>query len=153
MTSGARLDEMPCYSIYSAGLAIQRTYKPLLDALGITYPQFLLLNVLWEEDHRTVGSISERLGIENSTLSPLIKRLQAAGFVKRTRSTADERQVFVDLTERSMAIKDRASCLGPEVFGNAGITKERLYRLRDEVKALRDALNAKLAAKGSRLGP
>jgi MarR family transcriptional regulator, organic hydroperoxide resistance regulator len=147
MTKVKRLEGMPCYSIYSAGLAIQRTYKPLLDELGITYPQYLLLNVLWEEDHLTVGDIGERLGIESSTLTPLLKRLQAAGFVERTRNPADERQVFVDLTERSKAIKDRASCLGPEVFGNAGITVERLYRLRDEVKALRDALNAKLAAK------
>ena len=152
MTTVKRLEGMPCYAIYSAGLAIQRTYKPLLDELGITYPQFVLLNVLWEEDHLTVGEISERLGIESSTLTPLLKRLQAAGLVKRTRNPADERQVFVELTERSKALEERGSCLGPEVFGNAGITKERLYRLRDEVKALRDGLNAKLAARGWRLG-
>jgi DNA-binding MarR family transcriptional regulator len=152
MTTVKRLEGMPCYAIYSAGLAIQRTYKPLLDELGITYPQYILLNVLWEEDHLTVGDIGERLAIESSTLTPLLKRLQVAGFVERTRNPADERQVFVDLTERSKAIKDRATCLGPEVFGDAGITKEHLYRLRDEVRALRDALNAKLAAKGWRLG-
>ena len=143
---------MPCYAIYSAGLAIQRTYKPLLDEMGITYPQYLLLNVLWDEDHLTVGDIAERLGIESSTLTPLLKRLQAAGFVERTRNPADERQVFVELTERSKALEERGACLGPEVFGGTEITKERLYRLRDEVKALRDALNTKLAAKGWRLG-
>ena len=143
---------MPCYAIYSAGLAIQRTYKPLLDELGLTYPQYLLLNVLWEEDHLTVGDIGERLGIDSSTLTPLLKRMQAAGFVERTRNPADERQVFVELTERSKALEGRGSCLGPEVFGDAGMTKERLYRLRDEVKALRDGLNAKLIAKGRRLG-
>jgi DNA-binding MarR family transcriptional regulator len=143
-----RLEEMPCYAIYSAGLAIQRTYKPLLDELGITYPQFLLLNVLWEEDHLTVGEISERLGIESSTLTPLLKRLQVAGLVERTRNPADERQVFVELTERSKALEERGACLGPEVFGDAGIAVERIFRIRDEVKALRDALNAKLAAKG-----
>lgn len=148
MTRVKRLEGMPCYAIYSAGLAIQRTYKPLLDELGITYPQYLLLNVLWDEDHLTVGEISERLGIESSTLTPLLKRLQAAGFVKRTRNPADERQVFVELTERSKALEERGACLGPEVFGGAGITKERLHSLRDEVKALRDALNVKLAAKG-----
>ena len=139
---------MPCYSIYSAGLAIQRTYKPLLDELGITYPQYLLLNVLWEEDHLTVGDIGERLGIQSSTLTPLLKRLQAAGFVERTRNPADERQVFVELTERSKALEERGACLGPEVFGGAGFSIERLFHLRDEVKALRDALNAKLAEKG-----
>ncbi|MGA7724781.1 MAG: MarR family transcriptional regulator [Opitutaceae bacterium] len=142
-----RLEGMPCYAIYSAGLAIQRTYKPLLDELGITYPQYLLLNVLWEEDHLTVGDIGKRLGIESSTLTPLLKRLQAAGFVERTRNPSDERQVFVELTKRSKAIKERASCLGPAVFGDAGIAVERIYRIRDEVEALRDALNAKLAAK------
>jgi DNA-binding MarR family transcriptional regulator len=138
---------MPCYSIYSAGLAIQRTYKPLLDELGITYPQYLLLNVLWEQDHLTVGEIGERLGIESSTLSPLVKRLQAAGLVERTRNPADERQVFVDLTRRGKALEERAACLGPAVFGDSGMTVERLFRLRDEAEALRDALNAKLAGK------
>jgi DNA-binding MarR family transcriptional regulator len=139
---------MLCYSIYSAGLAIQRTYKPLLDELGITYPQYLLLNVLWEEDHLTIGDIGERLGIESSTLSPLVKRLQAAGLVERTRNPADERQVFVELTDQSKALEERAACMGVAVFGEAGISIERLFRLRDEVNTLRDALNAKLAAKG-----
>lgn len=74
--------------------------------------------------------------------------MQAAALVERNRNPADERQVFVELTERSKALEERGACLGPAVFGDAGITKERLYRLRDEVKALRDALNAKLAAKG-----
>lgn len=149
MTKLKRLEGMPCYAIYSAGLAIQRTYKPLLDELGITYPQYLVLTVLWEEDHLTVGDIGARLGIESSTLTPLLKRLHAAGLVERTRNPADERQVFVELTARSKTLEEWGSCLGPKVFGNAGITKERLYRLRDEVKALRDALNAKLAATGS----
>ena len=85
--------------------------------MGITYPQYLLLNVLWEEDHLTVGDIGGRLGIESSTLTPLLKRLQAAGFVERTRNPADERQVFVKLTERSKALEDRAACLGPESSG------------------------------------
>ena len=143
-----RLEAMPCYAIYSAGLAIQRTYKPLLDELGITYPQYLLLNVLYDEDRLTVGEISKRLGIESSTLTPLLKRLQAAGFVERTRNAADERQVFVELTERGRSLKERAACLGPTVFGDIGFPLERLFRLTDEVKALRDALNAKLAAKG-----
>ncbi|MGA2276016.1 MAG: MarR family transcriptional regulator, partial [Terracidiphilus sp.] len=114
----------------------------------ITYPQYLLLNVLWEEDHLTIGDIGERLGIESSTLSPLVKRLQAAGLVERTRNPADERQVFVELTDQSKALEERAACMGVAVFGEAGISIERLFRLRDEVNTLRDALNAKLAAKG-----
>lgn len=142
------LDRMPCYAVYSAGLAIQRTYKPLLDEMGITYPQLLILTVLWEQDHRTVGDIGARLGIESSTLTPLLKRMQAAGFVKRTRNTQDERQVFIELTERANSLEERASCLGREVFGgmaDIGMPVDRIFRLMDEVKALRDALNAKLA--------
>jgi DNA-binding MarR family transcriptional regulator len=148
MTKVKRLEGMPCYSIYSAGLAIQRTYKPLLDELGITYPQFVLLNVLWEQDHLTVGDIGERLAIESSTLTPMLKRMEAAEFVERSRNPDDERQVFVELTERGRSLKERAACLGPTVFGDIGFPLERLFRLTDEVKALRDALNAKLAAKG-----
>ena len=149
MTKVRRLEKKPCYAIYSAGLAIQRTYKPLLDELGITYPQFLLLNVLWEEDHLTVGEIGERLAIESSTLTPLLKRMQSAGFVERTRNPDDERQVFIELTERGRSLEPQAACLGPAVFGDlAGMPVERLFRLTEEVKALRDALNAKLAARG-----
>jgi DNA-binding MarR family transcriptional regulator len=150
-TKVKRLERKPCYSIYSAGLAIQRTYKPLLDEMGITYPQFLLLNVLWEEDHLTVGEIGERLAIESSTLTPLLKRMQAAGFVDRTRNPADERQVFIELAARGKSLEERGNCLGPEVFGNLGdigMPVERIGRLTEEVKALRDALNVKLAAKG-----
>ena len=135
---------MPCYAIYSAGLAIQRTYKPLLDELGITYLQLLLLTILWKEDHQTIGDLGARLGLENSTLTPVLKRMQAAGFVKRTRNPADERQVFVTLTPRAKALEGRAACLGPEVFGDIGMPLERLMRLTGEVLALRDGMNAKL---------
>src|ERR1044071_3974375 len=90
------LEKKPCYAISSPHPAIQRTYKPLLDELNITYPQFLLLNALWEEDHLTVGDIGERLGIESSTLTPLLKRMQAAGFVERQPNPDDERQVFIE---------------------------------------------------------
>jgi DNA-binding MarR family transcriptional regulator len=147
MTRVKRLEKMPCYAIYSAGLAIQRTYKPLLDELGITYPQLLLLNVLWEQDHLTVGDIGERLAIESSTLTPLLKRMQVAGFVERTRNPDDERQVFIDLTARGKSLEGRAACLGPAVFGDIGIPLKRLSGLTEEVKVLRDALNAKLAGK------
>jgi len=146
-----RLERKPCYSIYSAGLAIQRRYKPLLDEMGITYPQFLLLNVLWEQDHLTVGEIGARLAIESSTLTPLLKRMEAAGFVDRTRNPDDERQVFIELTERGKSLQERGDCLGPEIFGDLaefGVPVERIHHMTEEVKALRDAVYAKLAAKG-----
>ena len=143
-----KLEEKPCYAIYSAGLAIQRTYKPLLDEMGITYPQFLLLTILWEQDHLTVGVMGERLAIKSSTLTPVLKRMEAAGLVKRSRNRDDERQVLIDLTERGKALEDQGACLGPAVFGDIGIPIERLRRLTEEVKALRDALNVKLAGRG-----
>ena len=94
------LDEHLCYSIYSASLAIGRAYKPLLDALGITYPQYLVLNVLWERDPQSVGAIAERLMLESSTITPLLKRLEGAGLVGRTRNPSDERQVLIELTRQ-----------------------------------------------------
>jgi MarR family transcriptional regulator, organic hydroperoxide resistance regulator len=147
MTKVQRLEGKPCYAIYSAGLAIQRTYKPLLDELGITYTQFLLLNVLWEQNHLTVGDIGARLTIESSTLTPLLKRMEAAGWVVRKRNPDDEREVLIELTAPGKFLEHRAACLGAAVFGDIGIPVERIFRLTDEVKVLRDALNAKLAQK------
>jgi MarR family transcriptional regulator, organic hydroperoxide resistance regulator len=149
MNTVEKLERKPCYAVYSAGLAIQRTYKPLLDEMGITYPQFLILNVLWEQDHLTVGEIGERLAIESSTLTPLLKRMQAAGFVERRRNPDDEREVFIELTAHGKSLEERGDCLGPLVFGDIGLPRERILAMTEEVKALRDALNAKLAHSGS----
>src|SRR5882757_2308966 len=99
------LDDLLCFSLYSASMEINRTYKPLLDALGITYPQYLVLNTLWEEDGRTVGSIAERLSLESSTVTPLVKRLEASSLVTRVRQRGDERRVCVSLTERGRSLK------------------------------------------------
>ena len=98
------LEDQLCYSIYSASLAIQRVYKPLLDELGLTYPQYLVLNVLWRNDQQRVGVIADQLGLESSTLTPLLKRLEAAGLVHRARNPENERQVLVELTEKGSAL-------------------------------------------------
>src|ERR1700761_1596001 len=142
------LEEQLCYSIYSAGLAINRTYKPLLDELGITYPQYLVLNALWEQDEQSIGAIGERLALESSTLTPLLKRLAAAGLITRRRGPDDERQVFIALTESGHALRDRAQCLGQAFFVASGMDMERLGRLNDEIKQLRDAFAARLAKAG-----
>ena len=89
------LDGQLCFSIYSASLAIQRVYKPMLDGLGVTYTQYLVLSTLWEKDGLTIGAIGERLALEPSTITPAVKRLEAAGFLARRRSTTDERVVEV----------------------------------------------------------
>lgn len=134
------LDEQLCYAIYSAGIAIQRLYKPLLDELGLTYPQYLVLNVLWSADRQTVGGIAERLGLESSTLTPLLKRLEAAGLVSRTRNPDNERQVVVALTDAGTALRARAGCVGEALLAAAGRPPASLAALNREIAGLRDAL-------------
>ena len=139
------LDDQLCYAIYSAGIAIQRVYKPLLDELGLTYPQYLVLNILWREDAQTVGRIAEQLALESSTLTPLLKRLQAAGLVKRTRSSEDERQVIVALTAQGEALKEKARSLPLSILAASDCSVAELSALKKEVEQLRDKLNAALA--------
>jgi len=134
------LDDQLCYAIYSAGMAIQRLYKPLLDALGLTYPQYLVLNILWREDGQTVGGIAEQLALESSTLTPLLKRLEAAGLVRRTRNPANERQVVIELTDQGRALRPQAGCLGEALLAASGQPPERLGELNRDVRELRDAL-------------
>lgn len=134
------LDDQLCYAIYSAGMAIQRVYKPLLDDLGLTYPQYLALNVLWREDKLTVGSIAERLVLESSTLTPLLKRLEAAGFLRRTRSPANERQVVVALTDKGRELRSRAGCLADALLSSSGQSPAHLNQINRDVRELRDAI-------------
>lgn len=134
------LDDLLCFSFYAASMAINRTYKPLLDELGITYPQYLVLNTLWEEDGRTVGAIAERLALESSTVTPLVKRLEAAALVTRTRHKDDERRVLVSLTKRGRDLREKSRCLGEALLANSGMSPKELIALNGEVRRLRDSL-------------
>ncbi|RWO51569.1 MarR family transcriptional regulator [Mesorhizobium sp.] len=134
------LDDQLCYAIYSAGIAIQRVYKPLLDDLGLTYPQYLVLNVLWREDKLTVGGIAERLALESSTLTPLLKRLEAAGLLRRTRNPANERQVVVALTDKGRELRSRAGCLADALLSSSGQSPAHLNQINRDVRELRDAI-------------
>jgi DNA-binding MarR family transcriptional regulator len=136
------LDEQLCYAIYSAGMAIQRVYKPLLDELGLTYPQYLVLNVLWREDSQTVGGIADRLALESSTLTPLLKRLEVAGLVRRTRNPANERQVVVALTDQGRELKSRAGCLADALLSASGQSPTHLNEITRDVRELRNAIYA-----------
>lgn len=138
------LEDQLCYSIYSANMAIQRAYKPLLDELGLTYPQYLVLNVLWRDDQQSVGAIADRLGLESSTLTPLLKRLEGAGLVHRARNPENERQVVVELTEKGRALRLQAGCLGEALLGFSGGTAQRLAALNADVRRLRDAIYANI---------
>ena len=134
------LDRQLCFALYGTSMAMGRVYKPMLDRLGITYPQYLVLHALWEEDGRTIGGIAERLALEPSTITPLVKRLAAAGFVERGRDPSDERHVRVALTDRGRALQVESRCLIEEVFARTGLTVERMTALTEEVQALRRAL-------------
>ena len=138
------LGEHLCYAIYSAGMAIQRLYKPLLDELKLTYPQYLVLSILWAQDEQTVGNIATQLALESSTLTPLLKRLEAGGLVRRTRNPNNERQVVVSLTEQGRALRSKAGCLGDALLSASGQSPQELGELNNELKRLRDALYGRI---------
>jgi MarR family transcriptional regulator, organic hydroperoxide resistance regulator len=135
------LDDQLCFSLYATSLAITRTYKPLLDELGFTFPQYLVLHALWERDGRTVGAIAERLALESSNVTPLVKRLEASGLVRRERDPEDERQVHVRVTEAGWALRERCGCLTERVIEHSGMDLEALGALNRHVQTLRDALH------------
>lgn len=139
-TGPVPLNDQLCFAIYSAGIAVQRLYKPLLDQLGLTYPQYLVLNVLWRADEQTVGSIAAELSLESSTLTPLLKRLEAGGLVRRVRNPANERQVLVSLTPSGRALRSRGGCLGDALLTASGATTGDLADLTQRVGQLRDAV-------------
>src|SRR5690349_1079006 len=128
------LDRQLCFSIYGADLAINRAYKPLLDQLGLTYPQYLVLHALWESDGLTITAIADRLALEPSTITPLVKRLELAGFLTRQRNPQDERQVQVRLTERGRAMREQSACLGEALLRKAGMTLDELTALNRQVQ-------------------
>lgn len=134
------LDDQLCFSLYGASLAINRAYKPLLDALEITYPQYLVLSALWEVDGQSVGAIAERLGLDSSNVTPLVKRMEAAGLLSRERNPADERQVVVSLTDHGRDMQARSACLGQTLFESADMSVERLIQLNKDVQAFRDSV-------------
>ena len=136
------LDQSLCFAIYSAGLAFNRIYKPILEPLGLTYPQYLVMMALWENDGQSVSDLGDLLFLESNTLTPLIKRLEAAGLVKRTRNEADERQVDVHLTAKGRELLKDASCVPGQVLAATGMSIDQLAKLRNSVAGLRDSLRA-----------
>ncbi|MCL6741147.1 MarR family transcriptional regulator [Sphingomonas sp. RB56-2] len=133
------LDEHLCFSLYGASIAVNRIYKPVLDRLGLTYPQYLVLTALSEEDGQTVSGIADRLALESSTVTPLVKRLEAAKLVTRTRNPRDERQVNVALTDKGKKLRIDAQCLTNELL-KSGLKPPQLIALNKQVADLRDRL-------------
>jgi len=139
-----RLDNQICFAVYSTAHAFNRVYKPLLDRLGLTYPQYLVMLVLWEADGLTVGEIGERLLLDSGTLTPLLKRLEAAHLVKRTRSADDERRVVVALTAEGQALKEQARGVPQSILAASACSVPQLVAMKDQIVSLRDRLNAAL---------
>ncbi len=141
------LDDHLCFALYSASMAVTRLYKPMLDELGITYPQYLVLNALkdasaGEEGFLTVGGLATRLALEPSTITPLVKRLEAAGLVTRTRSLKDEREVQVRLAQAGRDVIARSTCLAEALLAKSDMAISEIAQLRDLVREFRTKVAA-----------
>jgi MarR family transcriptional regulator, organic hydroperoxide resistance regulator len=137
-----RLRDQLCFALYSASGLMTKLYRPLLDPLGLTYPQYLAMLALWERAPSTVGELGEALGLDSATLTPLLKRLEAAHLVRRTRSSEDERQVLIALTAQGHALKEKARSVPQSILAASDCSVSELVSMKDEIVALRDRLNA-----------
>lgn len=135
------LDQQLCFALYSANLALNKLYRQLLTGLEITYPQYLVMMVLWERDDVTVSEIGERLFLDSATLTPLLKRLETAGLLHRQRSRKDERQVVVTLTQQGEQLRQKALNIPESVHCASACEVEKLQALKGELETLRDNLN------------
>ncbi|MBK6005257.1 MarR family transcriptional regulator [Ramlibacter ginsenosidimutans] len=136
------LDNQVCFALYSASLAMTKLYKPLLDELGLTYPQYLVMLVLWESDGLTVSELGQRLSLDSGTLTPLLKRLEAAGLVNRLRAVQDERRVHIHLTAAGRKLKARAAKVPGCVLAASQCSLSELLQLTTQIRKLRERLAA-----------
>ncbi len=143
--SNPRLADFLCFAIYSANLAYGRAYKPILEELGLTYTQWITIVALWEDDHQTVRSLGEKLFLESNTLTPILKKLEAMGYLRRERDPDDERQVFVTLTDAGRRLREKG--LHMNLVKATGFTPEEFRAMQKGVVTLRNNL-LKWAAKG-----
>ncbi|MFC3337316.1 MarR family winged helix-turn-helix transcriptional regulator [Paracandidimonas soli] len=135
-----RLDNQLCFALYSASLAMNRVYRGLLKDLGLTYPQYLVMLVLWEQDGQTVSSIGQRLYLDSATLTPLLKRLEALQLVSRQRDPSDERQVIISLTGQGNALRERARHIPQAAMCATQRPTGKLAGLSRQLKKLREGL-------------
>ncbi|MFL1467155.1 MarR family winged helix-turn-helix transcriptional regulator [Marinobacter sp. HN1S83] len=139
-----KLDRQMCFALYSASLAMTKLYKPVLSDLGLTYPQYLVMLVLWEQDGITVSALKERLHLDYGTLTPLIKRLEKQELLTRTRPPEDERQVLIHLTASGHSLRERAQPVPEHVAEASGCSLAELEDLKNQLNALRQRLHSHL---------
>ncbi len=142
----SRLGSMLCFTVYSTAHAFNRAYQPLLDALGLTYPQYLAMFALWEHDDLTVKEIGELLHLDSGTLTPLLKRLEAMDLVRRVRDAADERSVRISVTPAGAALQQKQKAVRQGALRACGMSAEKLAELNAQLVKVRDQLNASAEA-------
>jgi DNA-binding MarR family transcriptional regulator len=135
------LDKQLCFALYSASHAMTKVYKPLLAPLGLTYPQYLVMLVLWEHDVQTVSALGDKLALDSGTLTPMLKRLEAQGQLSRERDSVDERRVIVRLTDAGRKLKIRARDVPPQIARSTGCELAEIAGLTRQLSAMRDALS------------
>lgn len=138
-----KLDSQLCFPLYAASRMVTKLYQPLLEKLDITYPQYLILLVLWENDELSVNEIGKKLMLETNTLTPLLKRMESKGIVKRKRSKSDERRVIVSLIDKGNSLKQQALCIPLELL--SGMSEQfpiaKINRLREDLNKLLEVLS------------
>jgi MarR family transcriptional regulator, organic hydroperoxide resistance regulator len=135
------LDDQLCFALYAASRAVTARYRPMLEAIGLTYPQYLVMMLLWEQDNQTVGQLGTRLALDSGTLSPLLKRLTAAGLVTRHRRVEDERSVSIALTDSGRALRERAFAISESMIGAVGFDQAEFHDLMDRLRLLTERVN------------
>lgn len=130
------IDNQLCFALYATSKAVIKNYKPLLDELGITYTQYITLLVLWKNDNITVKELGKKLYLDSGTLTPLLKRLESLGVIKRMRDSSDERNVYVKLTDEGFSMRDKASGIPQKMFCSTGLSIDEVSDLREKLKAL-----------------
>ena len=130
------LDDQLCFALYAASRAVTARYRPMLDTIGLTYPQYLVMMLLWEQDGQTVGQLGARLALDSGTLSPLLKRLTAAGLVTRHRRVEDERSVSISLTDSGRALRERAFAISESMIGAVGLDRDDFTDLMSRLRLL-----------------
>ena len=141
------LDRQVCFPLYAASNLLNRLYRPILAELGLTYPQYLVMLVLWKKAPRSVGSLGDVLYLDSGTLTPLLKRMETAGLISRTRDAEDERRVLVDLTDKGRDLRSEAEKVPGALADGLGIDEASVTRLRDQVRGLVEALNGSTVKK------
>lgn len=136
-----RLDQQICFPLYAASNALTRAYRPVLAPLDLTYPQYLVMLVLWERDGLSVGELGQRLRLDSGTLTPLLKRMEAGGLLTRQRAAGDERRVEIALTEAGRALREQAKAVPPQMLCAMGMTPDDLKSLKAGLEALLDRLD------------